>query len=331
MNIIYLALNKEQYAKEAIVSIKSLFHTQKDITPYQIFIYTNLKSSFTTFLNQESSANIHLREISDAKVKEWSGEDQYVYRAKISTLIDFIETDQESAILVDTDTFYTSDISPLFSKLKNKVFIMDYRENHIDEVVQSRKGDNKNRYAHRFFHDIYKAKKLSIGKEEYPILSDMTLWNSGVVGITHQDIDILYKALAISDYVYHHYRLQTAEQFAFTCAFQYYGQIENGDDAIFHYWFLKEARYLIESAYGILSEVEKKHLGTPIVEEIFRMKDINFNNLPARIVELTRKKWNLKFSSLLSVFLAPSNTGTLLKKQLYSWDEASSLPQLNKK
>ena len=310
-NIVYLALDSEAVCRETEVSIHSLLHVLQSRTePYRIIVYTNMTSCVTELRSTPGIELIIIR-LDGERLISWRGPDNYVYRAKILALSDFMETYGEAAIFVDSDTFFKSDPSPLFLRLNSGVFLMNYEENRLDEMVRSK--DGKTGGVHRFFHDIYRRRRLDAPCGSYKIAEDMTLWNSGIIGLPFSEKNLLREALSLSDRVYAQYRLRTAEQFALAYILQSNGTVERGDAIVFHYWFLKEARYLLERFLGLPVEISAKHIGTPLAEEIQNLPLPEYEQLPEYTAELSQKRWGTRFSSILSVISPESKTGKLLR------------------
>lgn len=317
-NLVYLVLNNEQVAKEAIASIHSFFQVmEKSLDQYRIVIYTNIPEKFDAPCRKNFKNQVIIKEIDENMMVQWSGMPKYIYRGKILVLINFLETYGEPAIFIDTDTFFMSDPTPLFRKVENKRFLMNYVECSLKELISANGAKGKKNKPHEFFRLIYHEKKLTVKGRHYDILEEMPQWNSGVIGAHPIFVNCLYEALALSDYVWETHRLRTAEQFALGFIFQLYGTIESADEVVFHYWFTKEARYLVENALGVQSVYEKKYVGTEILQTIEQLTQPGSqDDLIKNILHLSRKHWKQNFSSLFNVISAESYMGKRLRESL---------------
>lgn len=300
-NIIYLVMDNQQYVKECIASINSFLRMlNQEQEQVRIVIYTNMAKQFVCF---NGDPIILVKEIDDETKTIWLGSHRYIYRLKIRALIDFVETYHETAILIDTDTFFIADAGLLFKKIESKkVALMDYIENRLKDIINPQQGSCKRKNISKFFYEIYYRGKIAAGRNEYLFAEDMQLWNSGIVGVHHSHLEYLYEALELNDYMLDHYQLRTTEQVALSCVLQYRCGIESSDDAVFHYWFMKEARYLVEAALGLPVDYEAKHLSSPVIEMMDHLSRIvDYESLADHITQLVKTTKRQKLQGLFDI------------------------------
>jgi len=312
-NIVFVAMNNEHFIYEMFVSIHSLLQVSpKVFEQYRVIVYTNRLDLLSK--NDLYSEYIHVIEVTEDMMISWIGENHYIYNIKIGALIDCINRYRAPTILIDTDTFFLKDIETVFEALEtNNGIIMNYLENRAEQTIRYE-------MKHKSNMAMFMLKHVAKGYIEWQLkrytLNEQTeFWNSGVIGVRPEHMHYLVEALALSSHILETYRIRTAEQMALSIIFQHYSDISSSDDTVFHYWFLKEARYLLEANYGITSVYAKKHINSTLVTDMLELKQsIGDINLPKTIFVLTKKNYIQKFSNLYKVMDSNSEMGKLLRK-----------------
>jgi hypothetical protein len=151
---------------------------------------------------------------------------------------------------------------------------------HANEGMIS---DNNNTVIKKWNHFLTNKKSKFAGKLMYN-LNEIAMWNAGVIGLNSNKAHLLKEVLSITDFIYPVFSKHTVEQFVFSYVFQKNGVIFSAKEYIFHYWDLKEFRFLLRQFYEInkgvlLKELERKikHvLPEPIMHEKLAYKNLPF-------------------------------------------------------
>jgi hypothetical protein len=199
-----------------------------------IFIYTdqpNLFADFGPFFHQLS-----LLPLTAQTVKEWRGPHNFVHRVKIKMMIDFLNRFDGNLLYCDTDTYAKAPIEDIFASLQENRFVMHTYEGVIDKT--------RSPSFHKW-EKFLSATPISYNGKQLQFSKDIQMFNAGVIGLPAASKDVLADVLALTDSVYEKFPKHIAEQFAFSYCLQQRGTIRAADDAIAHYWDLKEFRRLL--------------------------------------------------------------------------------------
>lgn len=307
-HIVYLAMNHIQFVKECVASVHSLHYKAKEESQkYHITIYTNLRGEFEQYKLEELFF-IEYITISDSLQREWLDNTLYVYQLKIYVMIDFLQRKKQSFIFLDCDTFLIGDISVLFHTLcqHEDTVLMNYAEKSIKQLRQAKNGNHRHPHQEKFYYDMSDLNHLIVEEKIYGIKDDFSFWNSGVVGLNPQMEASLTDALMLNDYIFSHYQMLTSEQNALSIALSQQYRIVSTDHIVYHYWFIKEARYLIEAAFNLPVEIEKKHSLSLIAEMLQQRNKIEYETMEETLSYCLNKKDNILKKSLYEII--PSHT-----------------------
>ena len=222
-----------------------------------------------------------------------------------------MESGADNAVFVDTDTFFIKDCDNLFQKLdKENTVLMNYLEHNLLQIY-SMQYSNQN----LFFYDLYQNKTLETKNKVFEFDSSVQFFNSGVIGIKKDTIKTLYESLLICDTIFEKYGLFTTEQIALSCAFGQKYHIVTADEFIYHYWFMKEVRYLVEASLGIKSEFEIKHTNTPVIKYLQNInKKIEFLTLKELIRDLFLEMDSKFIQNVYGTITESTNLGRMLRR-----------------
>jgi hypothetical protein len=270
--ILYLAFNNKSFINEAIFSIQTYFRLpeKREDQNTQIIVYTDKEDYFKESFPENK--NILYEYLDDDKIACWLGENKFMYRLKIKVLMHFFDKYKSNVLLVDTDTIYMEDIQEYFEKLeKMNVAVMYYNENRLDQKIEYVKNfDFAFQENHAFYKHLENTKSLSNTKTTYQIPFSTQIWNSGVIGLNQNNRNLLDRVLDLSDTIFDQFKDRLSEQFAYSYVLQKNLEIIACDKAIFHYWYLKDFRYILAAYFDDYHRVEKRK-----TEEILKKYDIS--------------------------------------------------------
>ncbi len=171
--------------------------------------------------------------VSSEQLKEWTGEENYMFNIKIKGIAHFNQLYPEKPILfVDSDTFFYNNPERLKRLLEEKKTIMHLNEGSFRSYVQ------RSRTAQRIFPIL---KKLDLGK--YKITEDTCMFNSGVLGLPpgenlqHQIKEVLDLTEVLSK---SNLKIHFQEQLAFSLVLQDNYELHTASDCVGHYWGNKQ-------------------------------------------------------------------------------------------
>ncbi|HMG83986.1 MAG TPA: hypothetical protein VK559_13180 [Ferruginibacter sp.] len=249
--ILYVAYGSINNINECKYSLlKYIDKYAAELSNTSIIIYTDQPDLFDLFIS--FSSNITIKEVSLAQIKEWRGENDFVFRTKIKIIQDFFSTHTGNLLYCDTDTYALTSLQPIFSSIAQGNFYM-----HLYEGIL---GDQSNAYFKKWDkflskHAIeYNGKKLQYSNQ-------LQMWNAGVLGLNSGNTELLTDVLSLSDTIYKKFPKHIAEQFAFGYCMQKKGTINSSAGSILHYWDLKEFRI-------VLAQFFDRYKGLPIEELI---------------------------------------------------------------
>lgn len=173
--LVYLVYGgRQEYLLEAKYSILTAIREGGGSLP-RILVYTDRPLEFQGW-------PVDTVELDQSILSAWMGPNDYIHRRKACAIRDALNF-AEVSVFVDTDTFFLGPPERLFRLMEEKLWLVD--------TVEARWGD----WAHL---PIYKllSKRL---EDIYGTGDDMPLINSGVLGLRHDKIALMEKAISLID------------------------------------------------------------------------------------------------------------------------------------
>jgi lipopolysaccharide biosynthesis glycosyltransferase len=237
--VVFQAYGTTAIFQEAIYAILSLHRFEADRN-YQIVIYTDNKAVFQQYLHK---IPIIYEPINTNLIKEWRGEKNFVHRFKIKMLQDFFSKYQGNLLYVDTDIVFRQSISSIFTAIAEGQFFMHLAEGQIDQ----QKGSLSKKIT-RFLRN----NQFVLSAEQTLQISAATvMWNAGVIGMNSKQKALVDTVLLLTDAMYAKYQKHIMEQLAFSYCLQNYAEVKPTDKLIYHYWFFKEFRMVLENFFEV--------------------------------------------------------------------------------
>lgn len=314
-NIIYLAMNNVHFVKECAASICSMhYKLNQETAQYHITIYTNLVNEFSKYKLHELFS-IEYVMVTDEMRRNWLGDSVYIYKLKIYVLLDFLQKRNESVIFLDCDTFLLGDMSELFDLLSRSkdTALMNYTEKTFPQLRDEKMHSNFHRLQEKMYYDFCQMSTLIIDNNSYEIKEDFGFWNSGVIGLNPEMKDRLADALILNDYILDNYKNITSEQIALSIALSQSCQILATDHIVYHYWFMKEVRYLVETALNMPVEFEKKHAYTAVADMLRKDTKITYEMLEEKTAYFLSFKDKIYLKGLYEILPSSCHIGRSLR------------------
>lgn len=235
--VLYFAFLKQSVLEEAQESIYSFYEKVNAIQ--KIVLMTDYPEAFDSLKEKE---NLYIEAIPKDTVQKWIGTDNYVFNLKIWGLRYFFEKYDANALFFDSDTFLLKDCTPLFEYINpdNAVMLVS-NPLPLHRLFKLNFG-NMNQSSF-----IIKDRQLILGEDSTKQFnSSFYIFNSGVIGLSKSHKHLLDEILDVTKELCS-YKLRGAEEIAFSLVLQRNGiKIIQCDDFVFHYFFAKWARFLLE-------------------------------------------------------------------------------------
>jgi lipopolysaccharide biosynthesis glycosyltransferase len=285
--VLFQAYGSEEILAECRFALMQLLQ-QKDFDKICVVIYTDNPHFFKNELDAFPYTITEL--ITAEQIKTWRGEIDFVHRVKIKVLQDFFNKYDGNVLYCDTDTYCLQSLDTLFNNIENGAFYMHTNEGYITPA-----GNPVIKKWYRFLTE----NNIHVNKALIANISNISMWNAGVIGISSQHTSILQEVLTITDTIYPLFPRHTVEQFAFSYSFQKIKPISSAEDAIFHYWDLKEYRMFLQKFYAeyriLPVAMQAKKVQDYLPAHIFKEK-MKYKKLPF-YKKLLTKKWDISEST----------------------------------
>lgn len=259
-------------------------NSEEDLDKIDIWIYTDQPEFFEQF--KDCPLRLHFKKINIAQIEKWKGKIDFVHRVKIEMLLDFSKDKQGQILYLDTDVYFAKPISEIFETIANKQLCMHLMEGLIHET--------DNVIFQKLSKFIKQNQPLQIEGRSLNIPDDTAMWNAGVLGF-HTDYNYLLEdVLQFTDVVYPLFPKHVIEQFAFSFYFQNASPIKTAHTYIFHYWNLKEIRFIFDSFFNYFiknSWNEKAHYSQLIQLPVPMQQKVNFLQNRTPLAKFMKKQW----------------------------------------
>jgi hypothetical protein len=225
--VLYQAYGK-RYINQTIFSIISLINVYKrQLDGLEILIYTDHPEDF---IDLNKVYNIKAVFISEQQRKTWAGDGNFILRSKIIVPLEILKTDSSINILqVDSDTFFKKKLDKLFYKIRNDKLVMHLREQRIAYI---RKKWHPSFYPPNVERKIENDLHIKLNDQTY-------MWNSGVIGMSNKNQNLLQSILELNDELYQKYPNWLIEQLSYTTVFSATKKLIDSKEYIFHYYHYK--------------------------------------------------------------------------------------------
>lgn len=285
--LIYLLFGKNSadHQSELIYSLLSFKKvagewSNKNVT---ILIYTDNAFSLPECLSDiRVEFNILDKEEISNRIKRANG---HALILKAVVMNDFLKKYQACGILTDTDTFFIKDPGQLFDKVNEGCLLM-----HLKEYPLANRPDICSFFKKKGFKQLDGSDHL--------ISPDFFMWNSGIVGLTQTHLHLTNEVIYLIEQIAEE-KEWPAEQARFieqTC-YSYYLQKQGpkllpAEDVVVHYWFFKQARYLIGNHFGFFYGSDEDRFNQLInnqPSQAEQLRNLPYSALPSLIARLMKQ------------------------------------------
>ncbi|MGV8843075.1 MAG: hypothetical protein ACOH2I_07490 [Pseudomonas sp.] len=213
--LVYLAFGAKTYQCEAIFSIATALARSagsQEADGFDIQVFTDAPELY-------AQLPVQVRAINTA----WSGPHGYHFRIKHAVLREVLR-ECEKAVLIDTDTFFRCPPGTLFERVHQGQLLCN--------AIGKRIGQSSKQAQTSGLLNALKAREL--------IDDQMPQTNSGVIGLTHHDKDVLDRSISYIDEFFDIAQgIYTLEELCLAVAAYRRLPLNECTDLIHHYWSRK--------------------------------------------------------------------------------------------
>lgn len=248
-SLVYLTYGRESYHQEALFSIVSAISRARETPTLALDIHV-----VTDQPRHYAALPVQVHPLDGDTLAGWFGPHNYHFRAKHVALRRLLD-ELPSAVLVDTDTLFLTSPARLFERVRSGQMLCNAINCTLGDTPQA---------IYRHLTPELKARGLA--DERMPLL------NSGVIGLTSTNADLLDRSLELMDDLYPIARSAfNLEEFVLAMAA--YGKLElvGCTDLIHHYWSRKQLFRAKILAW--LNKHRDSLLSTPALDDILLVTD----------------------------------------------------------
>lgn len=292
--LLYQAYGHTDILRECLFSVLTYYRKKDSSTaPAQLAIYTDNADWFKPYL-VGLPGQVHFVPVDPQLIKQWRGPHDFVHRVKICIMQDFFERWPHANLLyADTDTEFLTDCQPLYDQIAAGQFFM-----HEDEgILQGKNVSIMSRKTGKFVRG--KVYQRSNG-ETFTINLSTRMHNAGVIGMAGASRHLLKDVLSLTDQLYAQFPKHTMEQLAFSYMLQSAGKLRSASDYIYHFWFLKELRPMLQQFFDRYKGRpfnELAELSAQFDPATLSDKKMDYRNLPGfirMVLKITGRQWKIK-------------------------------------
>lgn len=211
----YLVFGKRrEYQLELTWSVLSAVrHLRRDPADIRIVLVTEEG-------NERPDLPIEHVHFSPAEFASWTGDGRNVHRIKEFALLKVLDRYRGKVAHLDPDTYFIDHPRRLFERVGPGQTVMHENEGPLGR------------------HPIW-APLLEKGVSEvagYPVTPQSPMYNSGVIGLTYEDCDLLRRSVELEDALFDLAWVFNIEQFATGAVLRAHTRLSECKDLLVHYW-----------------------------------------------------------------------------------------------
>ncbi|KAF1048745.1 hypothetical protein [Xylophilus sp.] len=235
--LITMAHGADCFRQEAVYALLSA--RLRSTVPATALVVTDQPEFFARYLGD--GADLRCLAVDRARLDAWRGGPQgYLHRIKPQAIAHAARSvgpqPGDNFLFVDSDTFFLTDPAPLFERLAAGEVLLNEPEGGLYAIRrQTRSHARLCKAARRHAFDV--------GGEAVRLPMDLTLWNSGVIGLCARLLPVLDDTIALIDAMWPVVPIPTVEQVALSAVLARRGiRPAATTHAILHYHNFKEFR-----------------------------------------------------------------------------------------
>jgi hypothetical protein len=222
LNIVYLAYGPLRLVESAVFSALTLLHVSPKGASFRLIVYTDRPEIFRRYGIACEFAPL-------GPLRDRTREYEYIHRLKILVVADCADRYDGDVACFDVDTYFLSSPHALLSSLSGSRSVLHTKEWLLAEGVEP--GLVRAVRESAFDSPILRAGQRS---------QDLAMWNSGAIGVSERNKDLIPDVLAVCDELYRAYPYHATEQLAWSIVLQGATEVVPADDVLYHYWYGRE-------------------------------------------------------------------------------------------
>ena len=160
--------------------------------------------------------------ISPEEFSSWTRNGNYHHRAKPNAVLKALENYECPILFADCDTIFLTNPEVLFSKITNQNSLMHAYEGEIG--------------SHRIYNRLLKKINNDEHHTSIQVTASSIMFNSGIIGVHHDNKSLLSESLNIMDYLYNIEPVFSIEQLSVSLALSKKTTISSCNEQVIHYW-----------------------------------------------------------------------------------------------
>jgi len=238
-SLLYFSYGHGLHIEETIFSIYSARYWEPDQQKLPIIVYTDSPDRF-------SDLKVEIRFVDQSTLDAWMNGESYIHRRKTMCLISALEQHEGGLIFIDGDTWFKNNPTKLFSRIDRGFHLL-----HLLESKLVYSGDAANLELDRV---LTEGSFCDLNGNKIEFSSNTTMWNSGVIGLTHRSLPKVREGLHFMDQLWDITKsVNTVEQYAMG-HFLAADPIKECGDIVCHYWFKPVRNRFRKQLPGLLEQ-----------------------------------------------------------------------------
>ncbi|GAA3699911.1 hypothetical protein GCM10022238_14520 [Gordonia hankookensis] len=179
---------------------------------------------------------VELDVVSSESFSEWGrcGSHEYIFRRKPMAMIDALERSDGPVVMLDTDTWFAKSAQHLIDRVGVGRSAMHMCEGGLTAYPNP---------SNESLLDVLQSRPFSDRSgRPIPVGPETQMWNSGVIGLSRSDVDVLRESVHYIDQIWSEYQLShNVEQFALSYFMQTKTRLRAANDVVYHYFAVRAA------------------------------------------------------------------------------------------
>lgn len=224
--LVYVVFNKDRsICNELVYSVLSLNHVASSWTEQNVTVLIYAPEEIAI---PHTRLSVRFKKLDEHYVNDQiaaANGCSFVMKPVVLKNIFDQQEDAENILFVDTDTFFRSDVKPLFDRITSGAVVLHVRERAVkDRPV-----------IHQFLtsHTFHSATGESCYFNE-----DFNIWNTGVIGLNSSYKNTLTDIISLISQLAQGAKWHVIDQVAFAYFFRS-SNIVAAEEMVVHYWFYK--------------------------------------------------------------------------------------------